>query len=135
MASYIGDYIDDFGNNYPFRLLNVGIIAETTIDTTRGQFNFTSTNFDSNYLPSIFILRTKVKTPRDSRQCPFDFIPRFAKLYLTESSYLKIPVPFKPNTTNFNQFFLDFQNTNLEEVLTIGYQGEILNNRRLNYAR
>jgi hypothetical protein len=130
MAVYIGKYVDDFGNNYVFRELKVNLILETTLEINRGISSNTNYQFDLQYLPNIFLADFTLKTDRNQKTCPLDLTPRYVKYYLSNTEYLKVPIPYHPNTTEFNSYFSNL-NSN---VISVGYIGETLKSMRLSYA-
>lgn len=130
MAVYVGKYQDDFGNYYVFRELKINLILETTLEINRGISSNTNYQFDLQYLPSNFLIDFKLKVDSNQKTCPLDLTPRYAKYYLSNTEYLKIPIPYHPNTTEFNSYFSNL-NSN---VISVGYIGETLKHTRLSYA-
>lgn len=127
MGVYIGDYQDDFGNIYKFTPIYVGIIDEVTLLTSRGRFERTSFNFDREYLPQLFLDNVQLKQSRQAA-CNINdlLIKRFAKFYLSSTSYLKVELPFNSQHPLFDQFFISAFFNNISTILTIGIEGEFM---------
>jgi hypothetical protein len=123
VADYIGDYTNDYNRTTGLARLQVYLIVDTSLTTSRGTRENTTFEFDSDYLPSIFLSSVQPFAPKDPN-CPLTVTPRFAKLYLTNSSYLRVELPFRPGSSEFNQFFISAgANTN---ILTFGISGETI---------
>lgn len=125
MADYRGNYEDDLGFIYPFIRLRVYIF-----DTTDNSINNTSVEFDSNYLPPVFINHVDV-LPRRGAYCTLSFNPRFARLWLNNSQYLRVDLPFKGGTYNHNQFSTSLSFNSL--ITDWGVRGEIIDRHYLNH--
>lgn len=123
MADYVKDYANDYDRVTGLVKLQVYLVTNTSLTTTRGTRENTSLEFDSDYLPSVF-LNAAQPYIKGYPVCPLSVTPRFAKLYLSNDSYLRVDLPFLPGTTRFNQFFLEAgANT---DILTIGIEGETI---------
>jgi hypothetical protein len=130
MADYVGDYANDFNRVVGLTKLPVYLVTNTSLTTVLGTRENTSFEFDSQYLPSVFLNAVQPYT-KGFPVCPINITPRFAKLYLTNDSYLRVELPFIPGSSSFNQFFIAV-GANIN-ILTIGIEGEAIKPYYLNF--
>ncbi len=122
MAVYLGNYEADSSKRFDCAVLTVGFI-EVTTGEIRGQFSPSTPGDDQRYLPDVWFANTELKDRRRPG-CSLPHTPRFALLWITNTSYLRVPLPFRPGTTEYNQFFIAVSvNTRLT---TVGQRGEIV---------
>ena len=121
MADYVGSYANDYDRVVGLAKLQVYLVNGATLTTSRGIRENTTPAFDADYLPSVFLNAVELFA-RGLPVCPLSTTPRFAKLYLTSDSYLHVELPFRPSTSEYNQFFIAV-GFNFD-LLTIGIEGE-----------
>jgi hypothetical protein len=113
---YIGTYTDDFKQVRQRIILPVYLVSQTQ------ERILTDSDTDSQYLPDIFYQKTQSFDRLATCEIPITLI--YAKLWLSAESYIKVPIPFSPNSQNFNLFFRQVNDSN--KFLSIGYKGEII---------
>lgn len=119
MAIYVANYQSDLGRIYQKRTL-----FSNLIDSLSKTSFSTSYLFDSSYIPQVF--KNKVLTKLEYKNsCFLNFQPRLFKLYLTETTYLSLPCPFMPTSTEY----LLFQEQIISNPLIISWEiiGEVIN--------
>lgn len=114
MASYVGNYVEEFGKVRSNILFSVYLVS-----ITQGKINSSFTT-DNLYLPNIFKTNTEAYT--NQALCKLIVTPRRARLWVNNDSYLSVPIPFRAGSTTFNQFFIE-AGFNLE-ISSIGLDGE-----------
>lgn len=130
MANYIGNYTNDYNRVTGLAKLQVYLVTGTSRATTRGTRENTTSLFDSDYLPGVFLNAVELFV-KGFPVCPLNIVPRFAKLYLTNDSYLRVELPFIPGSSEYNQFFIAVGAD--INILTIGIEGETINPYRLKF--
>lgn len=131
MALYLGSYASDTGKTYPLSVLRVGIVEGVALLKSRGDFELTDEPTDRQYIPTIFFNECRLKGKSKVIECETLIIKRFAKIYLNSVSYLKVELPFLPNTIEFDNFFIDAYFRNTGNILTLGYEGEFIDTYHL----
>jgi hypothetical protein len=118
MANYTGTYYSDLGLVQELARLEV----YSRINGTRV---VTTSEFDTDYLPEVYrSVTNEIINPR-FRGCLFNYGRiRFAKLYFNSTDYLHVDLPFLPNTSEYNQFFIATGFN--EKVTTVGLAGELI---------
>lgn len=119
MANYTGIYQSDIGlNSSLIRLQVFSQIGNTRVAT--------SVDFDADYLPEVY--RSYVQQVTETfRGCEFPLgRVRYAKIYYNSIDFLHVDLPFKPSTSEYEQFFLDLSSNSL--VSSIGLEGELISN-------
>jgi hypothetical protein len=123
MSKYLTKYISDIGKIHPLIILDVYLVRETSLTTEQGIRENTNYDFDKKYIPKIFFNFVKPIT-KNIKTCGLtSIIKRYAKLYLNPTDYLRVELPFKPSSLEYEQFFLAVM-FNLD-IYSVGYTGEI----------
>ena len=114
MALYVSDYQFDLGKVQPCLLLKSYLVE------IGGTISRTSYEFDSSYLPAIFLANVTKKT-QVKTNCSATFRPRRVHLYLDEFKFLSIQIPFLPTSTNYLNFIAEIKtNPLIKQVELIG---------------
>lgn len=113
MADYVGIYEDDFSVKTFVRLQVYLMVNDSRQNTTE--------DFDRDYLPEIYLSNTRLFTIK-SPNCPIDTRLRYAKLFTNSTDYLKVDLPFKPSSQNYDLFFIATAFNPL--IITQGIEGE-----------
>jgi hypothetical protein len=120
MAVYLGNYEADSSRLFKCAVLTVGFV-EVTTGEIRGQFSLSTEADDRRYLPDVWFANVELKDRRRPG-CSLPHTPRYALLWITNTLYLRIPLPFPPGSSAYNQFFIATSvNTDLT---TVGQRGE-----------
>lgn len=122
MATWVGIYEADSGKFFNLTALTVGFV-DVTVGEIRGTFTRSTVADDEKYLPSIWFQECKLAERRQSF-CNLPHTPRYALLWVTETLYLRVPLPFRPGTTQYNQFFISLAFDFSEKLVTVGQRGE-----------
>jgi hypothetical protein len=122
MANWWGDYQSDTGKVFLRTILPVGWV-EVTRGEIAGSFSLSSEDDDSRYLPRLWFENTNIPQRREAF-CPFPHTPRYALLWVTEAIYLRVPLPWMPGSTLYNQFFITLAFDFDSKLLTVGQRGE-----------
>lgn len=93
LAIYTVRYADDFGHEW---LAKVEVYL-----SENGRKVSTSEDEDSDLVPGEFFSRLS-QVPK---VCEMPVRPRTARLHLSENDFLVVPVPIKPATPQFSDFF------------------------------
>ncbi len=123
MATYYGDYQSDCGKTFQRVKLSVYWVDITV--GTRGIRSNTSIEEDTDYLPDIWFEKV---FPVVSRQAYCD-IPnrmRYALIWLTDSRYLHVDIPFLPGSNDYYFFFTGLAYKLKGKGKTIGLTGELI---------
>jgi hypothetical protein len=119
MANYTGTYYSDLGLVQRLTKLEV----YNKVGNTR---TVTTSAFDVDYLPEVYRSATNEITNTKVGVCQFSYgRMRYAKLYFNSTDYLHVDLPFLPNTSEYNQFFIAVSFN--ERVITVGLEGELFN--------
>ena len=125
MAEYLGDYYWDIEDKVTvFTLLSSYLVTGATLNTSRGIRENTDFDFDSQYLPAVYWNNVTRKPEKLKRFCPVPIRKRYAKLYLCATSYLHVDLPFKPGTSEYDQFFIEAAFN--FDILSVGIEGEFI---------
>jgi hypothetical protein len=127
MANYLGDYQSDSGRFFYRIRLQVYLID--TSSGTRTLIN-TSLEEDEQYLPPSWYNKTSPLIGK-ALFCESPKGMRFALIYLTDTRYLNVDIPFIPGSNDYYNFFLEIAYKLKGIGKTIGLQGEKLDSRRL----
>lgn len=130
MATYYCDYVGDDGRTYSrieFQVYRVSITVGT-----RGDRLTTTPEEDARLLPEVLFDYLEPTQPR-LKYCSLPFIYRNALLWTSRNSYIHCPVPWEPNSSQFNTFFnlTDLQNN--ANFLSVGLNGERIESSYLNF--
>lgn len=93
MAIYTVRYADDFGHEWDAKI--EVYLSENGTKTS------TSEQQDIDLIPGEFFNRLS----NIPRVCEMPVKPRLAKFHLSEDDFLVVPVPIKPATSQFQDFF------------------------------
>lgn len=103
-------------------LLPVGWV-EVTRGEIVGSFALSTEDDDRRYLPDLWFENTNQPQRREAF-CPLPHTPRYALLWKTETLYLRVPLPWLPGSTLYNQFFITLAFDFSDKWLTVGQIGE-----------
>ena len=86
---------------------------------------------DRIILPSIFTEKFSwVGTFSSKKQCYYPYLtPRSIRAYFSANSWYNIPLPFRPNTSEFQEFFNSLKHN--DRLIEIDYIGEKTNAKYL----
>jgi hypothetical protein len=121
MADYVGNYQNDYNRITALAKLQVYLVNGVTFDTSRGTRENTNLDFDNRILPSVFFAAVE-PLQKGSPFCPPNLTLRYAKLYLSIEQYVKVELPFRPGTSEYNQFFIEASFNS--EIISVGIEGE-----------
>lgn len=119
MAIYQGTYETALGLNLPSIKLEVYRVFNGTRLAT-------SESFDADYLPQAYKAHTQIVSPRFNLcEVPLGRI-RYSKLFYNSTDFLHVDLPFKPGSSNYDQFFTDVFANSL--IISVGLEGELISN-------
>lgn len=127
MANYSGNYQSDSGVILYRVKLEVYLID---ISSGRRSRVNTSLEEDEQYLPPSWYNKTSPLIGK-ALFCESPKGMRFALIYLTDTRYLNVDIPFIPGSNDYYNFFLEIAYKLKGIGKTIGLQGEKLDSRRL----
>jgi hypothetical protein len=122
MATWAANYEADSGKFFKCVSLSVGFV-EVTTGEIRGTFSQSPIEEDRRLIPQIWLDNAQ-EIQRGQRFCALPHTPRYALLWVTETLYLRVPLPFRPGTTQYNQFFIALAFDFSEKLVTVGQRGE-----------
>lgn len=130
MASYYGNYQSELGRIFERIKLSVYFVDVTVV--TRGTRDFTSTEEDKKYIPTMFFDKVTLIEGRGA-YCTLPYRLRYALLWLNKDKYLKVELPFLPGSNEYLEFLTEAK----KKVETVGVHGELIDDTqlRLYYAR
>lgn len=129
MAVYVGNYESDSSKEFQFVALTVGFV-EVTTGEIRGRFEISAESDDRRYIPGVWFNNAP---PRQRRQhsCALPHTPRYALLWVTNTLYLRVPIPFRPGTGQYDEFFTSLAFASPKQLVTVGQLGEQVSNNWL----
>jgi hypothetical protein len=122
MAVYLGEYTTDSDKVFKFVPLTVGFV-EVTTGEIRGQFSQSNPADDARYIPPVWFNNVQAKGRRQNA-CSLPHTPRFALLWVTNTLYLRVPVPFRPGTGQYDEFFTSLAFAEPKQLVSVGQLGE-----------
>lgn len=120
MGRYKGDY------ESISRVWNSQALDTRFVDEALGT-NVLATPEQDTILPPVFITYAKQGTG-----CSFSINrPRVARLFINDTQYLVVPIPWQESTTNFNTFFAQIKDN--PNILRVRYIGQTIQENSLRW--
>lgn len=114
---YSLSYLSDLQRSY---LIKSSVFIVSNEDNSR---RLSTESEDLQYLPPVFINNVQQINSRFNLPVCYELaILRFASLWISSNSFVKVEIPFLPNSDNFNLFFEQSKQNRLINLIT--YQGE-----------
>lgn len=129
MAVYVGNYESDSNKQFQFVTLTVGFI-EVTRGEIGGRLEISSDSDDRRYIPGVWFDNVQAKDRRQG-SCSLPHTPRYALLWVTNTLYLRVPIPFRPGTGQYDEFFTSLAFAEPKQLVTVGQLGEQVPNHWL----
>lgn len=128
MASYYCDYIGDDSRTYQRVRFDVYLVSVTV--GTRGTRSSTSLQDDADTLPPILLSTLTPIVPKQA-YCTLPFTYRNALIWTSRNSYIHCPIPWQPNSLEFNTFINEIKSANSN--LSTGINGEFIESSYLEF--
>lgn len=130
MGSYYCDYQGDDG--YLNKRVTIDVYLIDLTIGVRGQRIGTTPATDRDLIPPIWFDYCFVEE-RGKGYCSLSINPRNALLWIGNTTYLFVPLPWQGNTAQFNEFFRYAGEENRNKYVKVGLNGEFIPAEWLKY--